>query len=69
MRPRQLEMCTFQLAFHFGVHKISDFLSKLFVSRELMTESYQGRPMKCAHFSHFKLINRPLPGMVILWLI
>ena len=30
-----------------------------------------GRPMKCAHFMHFKLkymhLERPLPGIVFLW--
>ena len=57
---------------HFNTN-LTDFPSNLLVSRELLTEGYQGKPMKCAHFTHFKLkcahfIERPLPGMVILWL-
>ena len=59
-----LEKCTF----HFEIHKTADFHSNLLVAWKLVTEGYQGRPMKCAYFKlkcmHF--INRPLPGMVIL---
>ena len=50
-----LEMRTF----YFEMHKVTYFYSNLLVSWELVTEGYQGRPVKCAHF------ERPLPGMVI----
>ena len=53
----QNEMHTFQLkmyTFHFEMHKTADFYSILLVSWELVTEGHQGRPMKCAHFTHFK---------------
>ena len=50
-------------AFHIEMHKTADFHSKLLVYLELLTEGYQGRP-KCAHF---RLNERSLPGMVILW--
>ena len=30
-----------------------NFHSNLLVSSEMVTEGYQGRPMKCAHFTHF----------------
>ena len=56
-------MCAFQLerhAFRFEMHQTADFHSNLLVSWELVTEGYQGRPVKCAHF------QRPLPGMLIL---
>ena len=48
MRAFQLEMRE--------MHKTADFRSNLLVSRELVTEGYRGRPMKCtfqvkgAHF-------------------
>ena len=46
------------------MHKTADFYSNLLVSScEFVTEGYQGRPGKCAHF------ERPLPGMVILYLL
>ena len=32
------------------MHKTVDFHSNLLVSWELVTEGYQGRPMKCTHF-------------------
>ena len=53
--------------YHFEIHKRADFHSNLFLSWELVTE----RPIKCAHFTHFKLkcmhFERPLPGMIIPW--
>ena len=62
MHAFHFEMCAFEM------HKTADFHSNLPVSWELMTKGYQGRPVKCAHFTlkcvHFE---RSLPGMVILW--
>ena len=49
MHAFKLEMCEMH-AFHFEVHKTAEFQSNLLASWELMTEAYQGRPMKCAHF-------------------
>ena len=46
------EMCAFQLKMH-EMHKTADFHAKLLVSWELMIERYQGRPLKCAYFTHF----------------
>ena len=40
-------------AFHFEKHKTADFHLNLLVSWKLVTGGYQGRPMKCAHFTHF----------------
>ena len=51
-----------KVKFYFEMHKTADFHSNLLVPWELVTEGYQGRPVKCAHF------ERPLPGIVILWL-
>ena len=48
------------------MHKTADFHSK-FSILGLVTEGYHGRAMKCAHYTHFKLIERPLPGMIISW--
>ena len=74
MHAFQLEMHEIR-AFHFEMYKTVDFHSNLLVSWELMTEGYQGRPMKCVHFTHFiemrdrKTVTRyGLPGMVIFWL-
>ena len=33
-------------AFHFEMHKTADFLSNLLVYWELVTEDYQGKPVK-----------------------
>ena len=66
------EMHTFQLeinemhAFRVQMNETTDSHSKLLVSWKLVTEGYQGRPMKCVRFTHLKLIERPLPGKVIL---
>ena len=38
----------------------------MLVSLELVTEDYQGRPMKCAHFS-FSQISLKEPYQAILW--
>ena len=35
---------------NFKMHKTIDFHSNVLVCWELMTEGYQGRPVKCAHF-------------------
>ena len=51
------KMCTF----HFEMHKTADL--HLNVSWELVAEGYQGRPMKR------RVFEKPLPGMVILWLV
>ena len=37
--------------FHFEMYKTADFHSKLLISWDLVTE------LKCAHFTHFKLIE------------
>ena len=50
-------------AIYFEMYKTADFYSNLLVSWKLVTEGYQGRPIKCA------LFERPLPGIVILWLL
>ena len=60
------KMCAFQLemreihAFHLEMNKTAHYHSNLFLSWELVTEGYQGRPMKCTYF------DRPLQGMKIL---
>ena len=51
----------------FEIHKTADFHSNLLVSWELVTEGYQGKPVKCVHFTHLNEIKIPLPGKVILW--
>ena len=51
---------TWNARISFEMHKTADLHSKLLVSWELVTEGYQGRPVKCTHF------KRPLPDMVIL---
>ena len=43
------EMC----AFYFEMLKTADFRSNMLVSWELVTEDFQGRPVKFAHFTHF----------------
>ena len=35
------------------MHKTADFYSNLLISWELVTEGYQGRPVKCVHFERF----------------
>ena len=56
------EMHAFHLkihGFHFEMHKTADFHSNLLASWELVTESYQWRPLKYTHFTHFNEIERP----------
>ena len=67
------EICEFQLemcAIDFEMHKTTDFRSDLLVFWELVTKGYQGRPMKCMHFTLLKLkftrFERLSPGIVIL---
>ena len=52
------QMCEFELKIHtfqLEMYKTVDFHSNLLVSWELVTEGYQGRPVKCAYFTQFKL--------------
>ena len=42
---------------YFEMHKTADFHSNLLVTWELITEGYQGRPMKYVHFKHFVHFN------------
>ena len=39
---------------HIKIHKTNDFHSNLLVSWELVTEGYQGRPMKYVPFQAFQ---------------
>ena len=52
-------------SFHCEMHKTADFHSNLLVFWELVTESFQDRLMKCAHFK-LKYIEMPSNAMQIL---
>ena len=62
LQPQNKKMAFW--AHHCTFDRISDFHSNLSVSWGLVTEVYEGIPTK---FAHFKLIETPLPGSVILW--
>ena len=61
-------MQAFQLEMH-EMHKIAVFHSNLLVSWELLTEGYQGRPVKCVHlmlkYVHFENPNQASNSLVI----